>query len=73
LYDMNVYNNNYKLHKWQDKGGHYLYMDNLLSSPDICDNLYTGTGKIQCCGPVKHIGMPQDIRRKKLKLRRGDI
>jgi hypothetical protein len=49
-YSMKVYNDNYKetlTGQWWTQ----LHMDNLLSSPDLCDNLHTG--KIQCCGPMK--------------------
>jgi hypothetical protein len=49
------------MRQWQDllEGWHELHMDNLLSSPDLCDNVHTK--KIHYC-PVRHI-MTQEFPR----------
>ena len=48
-------------------------MDNYFTSPDLFDDLFQR--KINACGTFRQDrpGMPQDIRRKSLKLKRGDI
>ncbi|PNF17185.1 hypothetical protein B7P43_G06584 [Cryptotermes secundus] len=53
--------------------GHKLYMDNFFSSPDLFDELMTK--KISCCGTVRpnRKGLPQDIRNRQLRLKKGDI
>jgi len=50
-----------------------LYVDNLFSSPELFDDLVKK--QIYCCGTFRpnRRGMPQDLRRKKTKLKRGDI
>jgi len=53
--------------------GHKIFMDNYFTSPDLFDDLFQR--KINACGTVRQDrrGMPRDIRRKSLKLKRGDI
>jgi len=53
--------------------GHKLYMDNFFSSPELFDDLVKK--QIYCCGTVwpNTKGMPQDLRLKTTKLKRGDI
>ena len=53
--------------------GHKLYMDNLFSSRDLFDDL--AQKKISCCGTVRlyRKGMPKNLKRKTLRLKRGDI
>ena len=53
--------------------GHNLYMDNFFSSPELSDDL--AKKQIYCCGTVRpnRKGMPQDLRPKTTKLKRGDI
>ena len=53
--------------------GHKLYMDNYFSSPALFDDL--AERKINSCGTVRNDrrGMPQDIRPKHMKLKKGDI
>ena len=53
--------------------GHKLYMDNFVSSPELFDDLVKK--QIYCCDTVrpKRKGMPQDLRPKTTKLKRGDI
>ena len=53
--------------------GHKLYMDNFFSSPELCDDL--ANKQIYCCRSVRpnRRGMPQDLRPKTTKLKRGDI
>ena len=53
--------------------GHKLYMENLFSSPTLFDDL--AKKQIYCCGTVRpnRRGMPQDLRPKSTKLKRGDI
>ena len=53
--------------------GHKLYMDNFFSSPELFDDLVKK--QIYCCGTVRlnRRGMPQDLRLKTTKLKRGDI
>ena len=48
-------------------------MDNYFTSPDLFDYLFQQ--KINAYGTVRQDrrGMPRDIRRKSLKLKRGDI
>ena len=50
-----------------------LYMDNFFSSPELFDDLVKK--QIYCCGTVRpnRKGMPQDLRPKTTKLKRGDI
>jgi hypothetical protein len=52
---------------------HKLYMDNYLSSPPLFDDLEKR--KINSCGTVRNDGrgMPQDVRPKFMKLKKGDI
>ena len=52
---------------------HKLYMDNFFSSPELFDDLVKK--QIYCCGTVRpnRRGMPQDLRLKTTKLKRGDI
>ena len=47
--------------------GHKIFMDNYFTSPDLFQR------KINACGTVRQDrrGMPRDIRRKSLKLKRG--
>jgi len=53
--------------------GHKLYMDNFFSSPKLFDDLLKK--QIYCCGTVSpnRKGMPQDLRPKTTKQKRGDI
>jgi hypothetical protein len=53
--------------------GHKLYMDNFFSSPNLFDELTTK--KINCCGTVRpsRKGLPQELRNRKLGLKKGDI
>ena len=53
--------------------GHKLYMDNFFSSPELFDDL--ANKQIYYCGTVRpnRRGMPQDLRSKTTKLKRGDI
>jgi len=53
--------------------GHKLYMENLLSSPELFDDL--AKKQIHCCGTVrpKRRVMPKDVALKIIKLKRGDI
>jgi hypothetical protein len=53
--------------------GHKLYMDNYFSSPVLFDDL--ATKQIYCSGTVRpnSKGMPQDLKRKKMTLKRGDV
>ena len=53
--------------------GHKLYMDNFFSFPELFDDLVNK--QIYCCGTVRpnRRGMPQDLRPKTTKLKRGDI
>ena len=53
--------------------GHKLYMDNFFSSLELFDDL--ANKQIYCCGIVRpnRRGMPQDLRLKTTKLKRGDI
>ena len=53
--------------------GHKLYMDNFFSSPELFDDL--ANKQIYCCGTVRpnRRGMPQDLRPKTTKLKRGNI
>jgi len=53
--------------------GHNLYMDSFFSSPELFDDL--AKKHIYCCGTVRpnSKGMPQDLRPKMTKLKRGDI
>jgi hypothetical protein len=53
--------------------GHKLFMDNYFSSPTLFDDLMER--KINSCGTVRNDrrGMPQDIRPKFMKLKKGDI
>jgi hypothetical protein len=53
--------------------GHKLYMDNFFSSPELFDDLVNK--QIYCCGTVRpnRRGMPQDLRPKTTKQKRGDI
>ena len=53
--------------------GHKLYMDNFFSSPELFDDL--GNKQIYCCGTVRpnRKGIPQDLKPKTTKLKRGDI
>jgi len=53
--------------------GHKLYMDNFFSSPELFGDLMKK--QIYCCGTVRpnRRGMPQDIRPKTTKLKRGDL
>ena len=53
--------------------GHKLYMDNFFSSSELFDDLVKK--QIYCCGTVRpnRKGMPQDLRLKTTKLKRGDI
>ena len=53
--------------------GHKLYMDNFFSSPELFDDL--ANKQIYCCGTVRpnRKGMPQDLKPKTTKLKRGDI
>jgi len=53
--------------------GHKLYMDSFFSSPEFFDDLVKK--QIYCCGTVRpnRKGMPQDLRPKTTKLKRGDI
>jgi len=62
--------------------GHKLYMNNFFSSPELFDDLvkkqiYDDLVKkqIYCCGTVRpnRKGMPQDLKPKTTKLKRGDI
>ena len=48
-------------------------MDNFFSSPELFDDL--GNKQIYCCGTVrpKRRGMPQDLKPKTTKLKRGNI
>ena len=48
-------------------------MDNLFSSRDLFDDL--AQKKISCCGTVRlyRKGMPKNLKRKTLRLKRGDI
>jgi len=52
--------------------GHKLHMDNFFSSPELFDDL--ASKQIYCCGTVRpnRRGMPQDLRPKTTKLKRGD-
>jgi hypothetical protein len=52
---------------------HKLYMDNFFSSPDLFDELITK--KISCCGTVRlnRKGLPQDLRNRRLGLKKGEI
>jgi hypothetical protein len=52
---------------------HKLYMDNILSSPDLFD--YQGTKGINCYGTVRqnHNRMLEGYDNKTLKLKQGDI
>jgi hypothetical protein len=45
-----------------------MVMGNLLSFPDLRNNLHTG--KVQCCHPVR-TGMPQDYCGKELKVKQS--
>ena len=51
--------------------GHKLYMDNFFSSPELFDDL--ANKQIYCCGTIRpnRRGMPQDLRLKTTKLKRG--
>ncbi|PNF34414.1 hypothetical protein B7P43_G13948 [Cryptotermes secundus] len=53
--------------------GHKLYMDSYFSSPALYDDLLEH--RINLCGTVRNDrrGMPQEIRPKSLKLKKGDI
>ena len=53
--------------------GHKIFMDSHFTSPALFDDLFQR--KINACGTVRQDrrGMPRDIRRKSLKLKRGDI
>ncbi|PNF36309.1 hypothetical protein B7P43_G00540 [Cryptotermes secundus] len=53
--------------------GHKLYMDSYISSPALYDDLLER--KIYTCGTVSNDrhGMPQEIRPKLMKLKKGDI
>jgi len=53
--------------------GHKLYIDNFFSSPELFDDLLKK--QIYCYGNVRpnRRGMPQDLRPKTTKLKRGDI
>ncbi|PNF29671.1 PiggyBac transposable element-derived protein 4 [Cryptotermes secundus] len=53
--------------------GHKIYMDNYFSSPALFDDLLDR--KINSCGTVRNDrrGMPQDIRPKSMKLKKGDV
>jgi ribosomal protein L1 len=53
--------------------GHKLYKDNFFSSPELFNDLVTK--QIYCCGTVRpnKKGMPQDLKPKTKKLKRGDI
>ena len=53
--------------------GHKLYMDNFFSSPELFDDLVKK--QIYCCGTVRpnRRGIPQNLRPKTTKLKRGDI
>ena len=53
--------------------GHKLYKDNFFSSPELFDDLVKK--KIYSCGTVRpnRKGMPQDLRPKTTKPKRGDI
>jgi len=53
--------------------GHKLYMDNFFSSPELFDDLVKK--QIYCCGTVRtnRKAMPQYLRQKITKLKRGDI
>jgi hypothetical protein len=53
--------------------GHNLYMDNFLSSPDLCNNLAKHT--INWCRTVtpNRKGMPDDLSSKTLKLKWADV
>jgi hypothetical protein len=55
------------------EAGHKLYMDNLFSSPDIFDDLYTVD--INYCGTVRQNckQMSRGLDKKILKLKWGDI
>jgi len=52
---------------------HKLYMDNFFSSPDLFDDL--AQKKNSCCGTVRlhRKGMPNDLKPKTPRLKRGDI
>jgi len=52
---------------------HKLYRDNFFSSPELFHDLVKK--QIYCCGTVRwnRKGMPQDLRPKTTKLKRGDI
>jgi len=59
---------------WKIEGrGHKLYMDSFFSSPELFDDLVKK--QIYCCGTVRlnRKVMPQDLRPKTTKLKRGDI
>jgi hypothetical protein len=53
--------------------GHRLYMDNFFPFPDLFDELTTK--KISCCGTARSSpkGLPQDLRNRRLGLKKGDI
>ena len=53
--------------------GHKLYMDNFISSPELFDDLVKK--QIYCHGTVRpnRKGMPQDLKPKTTKMKRGDI
>ena len=61
-----------ELTKKIERRGHKLYMDNFFSSPELFDDLVKK--QIYCCGIVRpnRKGMPQDLRPKTTKLKRGD-
>ena len=56
-----------------EERGHKSYMDNFFPSPELFDDLVKKP--IYCCGTVRpnRGGMPQDLRPKMTKLKRGDI
>jgi hypothetical protein len=51
--------------------GHKIYMDNYFSSPALSDDILER--KINSCGTIRNdrCGMPQEIRPKSMKLKRG--
>jgi len=53
--------------------GHKLYMDNFFSSSELFDDFMKK--QIYCCGTVRpnRKSMPQDLKPKTTKLKRGDI